>query len=472
MLRLTVKLLFASGFLSSVLLFAGCGDQPKAAERPNSPNKAADETSPAGKNAEAASSPAAAKAPPAAPAVLEGVRQFAQVLDLGKLPVPTGGTLGESSPTRFHASVPLAVPAAVDFYAGKLDTLGWKRAGPKTMEAVTDSFAQLQLGKVGYLLTMTVVPSDPKISSVEIEQHGDLDARTLLRLEGAEDQYSDHGSSLYFTTVKFDKAVDEMRRRLKAAGWQEYDRAFSQKADRRDAADLLFRKKAYSLGVSISIPPADPGKTAVQCHVTTLARDMPAPADAGHVEIADSRWIMMCDTPGDMAAAAEYYRKAMKEVGFPDAPKENSSDNWRTLSFESPDHNLVLITLQPAKEKNAKEKNAKEKDAKVQGTKVKLEGYSAAFLEAQKKAATAAKLKRLAQEKADIEAKLARAKAVIGARQDESIDSVLEKAEKDLKQAQPNDGNIKKIQDELDAKMKELQDAKSRDSSTGGRLGK
>ncbi len=185
-----------------------------------------------------------------------------------------------------------------------------------------------------------------------------------------------------------------MRRRLKADGWQEYDRAFSQKADRPDAADLLFRKKGYSLGVSISIPPVDPGKTAVQCHVTTLARDMPAPADAGHVEIEDSRWIMMCDTPGEMSAAADFYRKAMKEVGFPDAPKENSSDNWRTLSFESPDHDLVVVTLQPGKEKDAKEQSTKDK-----GTKVKLEGYTAAFREALKKADAAARLKLEAQEK-------------------------------------------------------------------------
>ena len=447
--RLIVKLSFAPGFLASVFLIAGCGDQPAAADKSSPPVAGADASSPDTKNADPGSTPAAA--PKAAPAVLEDVRQFAQVLDLGKLPVPSGGTLGETSPTRFHASVPLAVPAAVEFYVGKLDALGWKKAGPKTMETVIDAFAQLQLGKDGYLLSMTILPSDPKISSVEIEQRGDLDARTLPRLDGAEDQYSDHGSSLYFTTVKFDKAVDEMRRRLKAAGWQEYDRAFSQKADRRDAADLLFRKKAYSLGVSISIPPADPAKTAVQCHVTTLARDMPAPADAGHVEIEDSRWIMMCDTPGDMAAAADYYRKTMKEVGFPDAPKENSSDNWRTLSFESPDHDLVLITLQPGKEK----------DAKVQGTKVKLEGYSAAFREAMKKALTADKLKHEALEKAAAEDKAARAKAFKqeSDRQDKLIESAIGAAVKSATQSMPS-GDSKKIEDDMKAKMqKALQDA-------------
>lgn len=256
MLRLIVRPAFSSGFLASVFLIAGCGDQPKAEEKSNPAAAAADASSPATKNVESTTTPAAPakSAPLAAPAVLEDVRQFAQVLDLGKLPVPTGGTLGESSPTRFHASVPLAVPAAVDFYVGKLDALGWKKAGPKTMETVTDSFAQLQLDKNGYLLTMTAMPGEPKQTGVSIEQAGDLDSRTLPRLDGAEDQYSDHGSSLYFTSVKFDAAAAALRKLLKAGGWQEYDRAFSQKAVRPDAVDLLFRKKAYSLGVSISIP--------------------------------------------------------------------------------------------------------------------------------------------------------------------------------------------------------------------------
>ena len=355
MLRLIVKLSLVSLFLASHLFITGCGDQPKADEKPNPPATAAEAASPATNNADPALTPATVKsAPRAAPAVLEDVRQFARVLDLGKLAVPTGGTVGESSPTRFHASVPLPVAAAVDFYVVKLDALGWKRAGPKNMETVTDSFAQLQLGKGGYLLTMTAMPGEAKQTGVSIEQSGDLDTRTLPRLDGAEDQYSDHASSLYFTSVKFDAASAALRKLLKADGWQEYDRAFAQKAVRGDAADLLFRKKAYSLGVSISIPPAEPGKSAVQYHITTLARDMPAPADAGHVEIEDSRWILMCESPRDMAATADFYRAAMKEIGFTAAPKESSSDKWRTLSFESPDHDLVMVTLKPGKEKDAK----------------------------------------------------------------------------------------------------------------------
>ena len=77
-----------------------------------------------------------------------------------------------------------------------------------------------------------------------------------------------------------DEATAKLRQLFTAAGWQEYDVAFSQKANRPDASDLLFRKKAYSLGVSISKLAVQPNKHAVQYFVKTLARDLPAPADA------------------------------------------------------------------------------------------------------------------------------------------------------------------------------------------------
>ena len=83
--------------------------------------------------------------------------------------------------------------------------------------------------------------------------------------------------------MKVDEATATLQRLLTAAGWQEYDRAYSRKADRPDASDMLFRKKAYILAVSISRPPDQPGKTAVQYYISTLAHDMPAPSDAKHI---------------------------------------------------------------------------------------------------------------------------------------------------------------------------------------------
>ena len=81
---------------------------------------------------------------------------------------------------------------------------------------------------------------------------GNLDTRTLPRVAGAVDQYSSPLSSLYFTPATVKDATAALRGQLTAAGWQEYDLAFTQTADSPDRADLLFRKKAYSLEVSIS----------------------------------------------------------------------------------------------------------------------------------------------------------------------------------------------------------------------------
>ena len=64
----------------------------------------------------------------------------------------------------------------MDFYLGKLEALGWKPAGPKTAESISESFAQVSLGKDGYLLSLTAMSSEPKEAGVTIEQQETLTA--------------------------------------------------------------------------------------------------------------------------------------------------------------------------------------------------------------------------------------------------------------------------------------------------------
>ena len=232
-----------------MFFIAGCGGTASDAGKSSLPatkrtepatsGKAADAAKAATPTAESASGsvaainaaqPAVKPAPPAVPAEPTDTRELVQVLDLGKLPAPEGAKVGEQSPTLMRVGVPLSVPAAVDFYLGKLAALGWQSVGPKTSESVTESFAQVSLGKEGYLLTLMAMPGEPKQSTVSIEHVGNLDTRTLPRVDGAEDQYSSQSSSLYFTTAKVDEATTKLRQLLKADGWQEYDRAFTQKA--------------------------------------------------------------------------------------------------------------------------------------------------------------------------------------------------------------------------------------------------
>ena len=437
MLRVIVEATASSSFLALLVTIAGCGGASGVATLSSAPDKQIDtaakneltlttatpvKSGNAGKDVRANTASEATKpAPPAAPVELTDGWQLAKVLDLGKLAAPPGATVGQQSATQLHVQVPLPVPQAVDFYVAKLEALGWKQAGPKTSQTITDSFAQLGLGKDGYLLTLMAMSGKPKEAGVTIEQLGNLDSRNLPRVEGAEDQYSRQSSSLYFTTATVDASAAALRKRLKADGWQEYDRAFSQSANRPETADMLFRKKAYMLGVSINKPATQPKKSAVQYFVKTLARDMPAPADASHVEIEDSQWILMCEVPRDLAGTAEFYRKAMPEIGFPSPAYEAPSGKSLSLSFESPGHDLVLVSLSATGD---------------HATKVKLEGYTAAFREAMKKAEAEAKAKREAQEKAAALDKAARIKAFNeeSKRQDDQIKSGIENALKGVGQ--------------------------------------
>ena len=189
---------FPSALFASICLIAGCGGTASDAARSSPAGKAAQIAAATAPTAESANGsvaavdgaePAAKPAPPAKPAEPTDTRQLVEVLDLGKIPVPEGATIGEQSPTRLRVGVRMPLPAAVDFYLGKLGALGWQRVGPKTSETVTESFAQVSLGKNGYLLRLMAMPGEPKETTVSIEHVGNLDTRTLPRVEGAEEQY-------------------------------------------------------------------------------------------------------------------------------------------------------------------------------------------------------------------------------------------------------------------------------------------
>lgn len=389
----------------------------------------------------APASPAAAPSKPAAPPVAvepTDTRALVNVLDLGKLASPDGSTVGDQSATRLQITVPLATAAAARFYLEKLDSLGWKPAGPNAAESITDAFAQLELEKGGYTLLISAMPGNPNQSNVSIEHVGNFDTRALPKTAGAEEQYSSRSNTLYFTSATVDETAAAIRNLLAAAGWESYERAFTQSAKRADAADMLFRKKAYSVSVSVSKSAAN-GKTAVQYNVKTLARDLPAPPDAKKVEVQDERWVLLCEVPRAVAATAEYYRKAMAEIGFASPPRETTSGEAMTLSFEADNHDLVLVGLQSAGE---------------QSTKVKLEGFTAAFREKLKKAqAEAVEHSRVtaeAEAAAVAKAKAEHDKAVEEAtsKQREMIDSAIGDALKDAAKSLPPDLS-KKLENDL-----------------------
>lgn len=385
-----------------------------------------------------------ASEPAAPPKLVEpaDAGQVVGVLDLKKLSAPEGSTVGGMSATKLQVTAPVSVATAVSFYRGKLEQLGWKRTGPEPAESVTDSFAQVSFGKDGYLLTLTALSSNPKESNVTIEHLGNFDARTLPRIDGAEDRYSTQSSSLYFAPGKVDEATAALRQLMKSGGWQAYDRGGSQAADLGEARDLLFRQKACSVRVFISKPAGEPDKVAVQCSVAMLEHDLPAPEDAQHVQIQDSRWILTCEVPRDIAGTAQYYRQAMPDIGFPSPPHESSADKSLSLSlsFEAEDHDLVIVSLKAAGD---------------QVTQVKLEGYSAAFREEMKKAGATAQAKQEAEAKAAAQASAERAKESDEAskRQDAAVNravgDVLKEAMKPSEQTDPTD----KIQAEINSQL-------------------
>lgn len=307
-----------------------------------------------------------------------GLQQLASVIDLTKLPTIDGATSDQLQATSLQCKAPVSVREAADFYLKKLTAMGWQPSREPGGNTVSDSYAAVSLTKGGYLLSLSVMPGDtPKDSRVVLENHGNLDTRTLPRVEKAEDVFGSQITTIYFTPAKVAETSDTLRRILTAAGWQEYDLAHSQKADNPDFCSMTFRKKACNLTVAVSTAPAKPDKTSVQYAVSTFSHEMPTPADARHVEVQDRQWYLACEVPRDLAAVAEYYRAAMPDVGFKGKPYETPIDKNLTMSFRSEEGDVVVVDLKPLDERS---------------TQATLRGFSAATIaEAEKLRSTPAK---------------------------------------------------------------------------------
>ena len=158
-----------TGELLLVAMIAGCNSPASVPEKSASSGKASGNSA---ADSAVAGQPASAAIPAVPPVPAEAVdtRHLAKVLDLGKLPPPDGAKVTEQLSTKLEVTVPLKVPEAVEFYMAKLKPLGWQQVGNPASSTITDSFAQVSIGKGGYQLTLTAMQGKPNEASVTISQ--------------------------------------------------------------------------------------------------------------------------------------------------------------------------------------------------------------------------------------------------------------------------------------------------------------
>ena len=285
----------------------------------------------------------AKKSGPAAPA---SVREATAVVDLRTLATLKEATFNSFAPTRLDGAASSDVKAAAEFYLAQLTKLGWKPSAEPNSQMITEGYAQAALEKNGYALALTVLPeSKPGQVTVSVLNLGNIDSRDLPRVADAKLFYGGRTTAMYVTPKKVADVAAETRKVLKAAGWAEYARPFSQKAEIPDQEMFELRQRGVSMTAYISVAPAQNGQTAIQYSTRMLRQELPAPANAEALEFDDDRPYLHCQIPGEMQAAIDFFTKALPEIGYSEKRSTNATDDGAFLVFRSKEKDVAFAEL-------------------------------------------------------------------------------------------------------------------------------
>jgi hypothetical protein len=316
----------------------GCAARPAAQPSSRGTNSnSADATEPA-------PHPSAATAEAAVPALAidnevrqpATVAEAAQAIDLSTFPLMDGA----KPPTmRVVASLGYEVAAdaksAFEFQRRTLLDMGWKELAPPQ---IYDQSASGQFSRNGFYVSVSVFSrGEPGQVSVRLQNHSNLNLAKLPVPPGAKLQYAFPAVTSFVTGSPVEETTEAVRKLLLDQGWQPYGSA-------GDA--MTFKKNAVELQARLLAPPAQPGKTVIDYSATQMSADLPAPADAEHVQYSDQLKQLNLNAPGTPDEVAAYYQAALAPAGWKSTTEKLVKDGVASfMIFRNPGQEMLTLNM-------------------------------------------------------------------------------------------------------------------------------
>jgi hypothetical protein len=354
-------------FLPLALLVVGCGrgegEPRKSAATSENKNQTA------GENQPNKSTPKEAQPNP----VIYSTRELAKVLDFSALPCLDGTAVEHKSAASASVQAPGKVPEVSAFYQKSLTSLGWELV-PDPDRKNNDEYAELRFAKNGHRASLIFSQYDVSKDKgpqtlVSMEFHGNLDTRTLPPPADSKVLVGSQTLTSYLTEMTVADTMAWATKTLAADGWQKFTSPDTPMNETDLNRTLNFRKQGYALTIYTGIHPTQK-KTFYQYMVSALSHELPTPPEATKVQFKDALWQLSCETPGDWQLAAEFYQKAMRELGYKPLPGEDPQPTYRNLRFGNDAGDVIMVQVSS-------------KDQ--QTTQIHIDGVSAAMIDAIKK---------------------------------------------------------------------------------------
>jgi hypothetical protein len=267
------------------------------------------------------------------------VEQAARTLDLSTFPLIDGA---KPPWPRGVASLSYAAPGdvktAFEFHRKKLAAQGWKEL-PNS--SVTAQAASGMFSRNGFIVSVSAYPNgEPGGLMVALQNHGNVKPGQLPVPPGVKSVYVGDATAMYVTEANVTATVDAIRKLLLSQGWVPYGAA---------GDSTWFKQNAIRISATVSVAPAQGGKTMISYSSELLSADLPAPPDAAELRYTDQTQELNFETAADKNAAIAYYRKTLATTGWESTLDHTVQiDNKDEMIFRNPAKDMLTLTLSSA----------------------------------------------------------------------------------------------------------------------------
>lgn len=267
------------------------------------------------------------------------VEQAAQVLDLSTFPLLDGAKPERS---RHVANLTYAAPgnvkAGFDFHRKTLIAQGWKEL-PNS--SVTEQSASAIFARSGFILSLSVMASGKSGEvSVMLQNHGNIKPGQLPVPPGTKPVYVGDSTAMYATEAAVPATAEACRNLFLAQGWVPYGGA-------GDSAE--FKQNAILATATVSVAPAQGGKTMIQYSTRLISADIPAPPNVEDLRYVDQPPELTFETAPDQNAMVHFYRKALAAAGWqPTLDHTVPIDDLPTMIFRNPGKDMLTLKMSAA----------------------------------------------------------------------------------------------------------------------------
>ena len=265
--------------------------------------------------------------------------QASRILDLSTFPLIDGA---KPPWPRGIASLSYAAPgdvkAAFEFHRKKLAAQGWKEL-PNS--SVTAQAASGMFSRNGFVVSISAFPNgEPGSLLVTLQNLGNIKPGQLPVPPGVKSVYVGDAVAMYVTEAAVPATADAVRKLLLAQGWVPYGAA---------GDSTWFKQNAIRINATVSVAPAQGGKTMISYSSELMSADLPAPPDAAEVRYTDQNKELSFETAADKNAVIAYYRKTLAAAKWESTLDHTVQiDDKDEMIFRNPAKDMLTLTLSSA----------------------------------------------------------------------------------------------------------------------------